>query len=194
MGVVDSLSDAVLNLADQWTQMQMDQGIKSLFGMLSGGITGGPGTIAGGAAIPTGGFVPGLTGPKLFAAGGVTKTPAVFGDDGPEAAVPLPDGRRIPVDLRGAGKSGTPIVNLQIVNQGSPVEARGVSQRANGTGGIDLQAMIIAVVNKDMASGGGTLNATVQRVVAGGMMSRGSLPGQALKKGYSLKPSLTRRG
>ncbi len=38
---------------------------------------------------------------KKFAAGGISKTAAIFGE-GPmvEAAVPLPDGRRIPVDLR----------------------------------------------------------------------------------------------
>jgi len=36
----------------------------------------------------------------LFAKGGVTNKPAIFGEAGPEAAVPLPDGRRIPVDLR----------------------------------------------------------------------------------------------
>lgn len=38
--------------------------------------------------------------PKMFANGGVSRTAAVFGEAGPEAAVPLPDGRRIPVDLR----------------------------------------------------------------------------------------------
>lgn len=35
-----------------------------------------------------------------FARGGVSNTAAIFGEAGPEAAVPLPDGRRIPVDLR----------------------------------------------------------------------------------------------
>ncbi|QOF71476.1 phage tail length tape measure family protein [Aminobacter sp. SR38] len=38
---------------------------------------------------------------KTFARGGVSSTAAIFGETGrPEAAVPLPDGRRIPVDLR----------------------------------------------------------------------------------------------
>lgn len=37
---------------------------------------------------------------KTFAGGGVSKSAAIFGEAGPEAAVPLPDGRRIPVDLR----------------------------------------------------------------------------------------------
>lgn len=37
---------------------------------------------------------------RQFARGGVSNTAAIFGEAGPEAAVPLPDGRRIPVDLR----------------------------------------------------------------------------------------------
>ncbi|MDR6757842.1 tape measure domain-containing protein [Mycoplana sp. BE70] len=37
---------------------------------------------------------------KQFASGGISRTAAIFGEAGPEAAVPLPDGRRIPVDLR----------------------------------------------------------------------------------------------
>jgi hypothetical protein len=36
-----------------------------------------------------------------FARGGITKSPAIFGEAGPEAAVPLPDGRTIPVTLKG---------------------------------------------------------------------------------------------
>jgi tape measure domain-containing protein len=34
-----------------------------------------------------------------FARGGVSRSAAIFGEAGPEAAVPLPDGRRIPVEL-----------------------------------------------------------------------------------------------
>ena len=43
----------------------------------------------------------------LYADGGVSDRPAIFGEAGPEAAVPLPDGRRIPVDL-GDHAGGTP--------------------------------------------------------------------------------------
>jgi hypothetical protein len=38
-----------------------------------------------------------------FARGGVTNRPSIFGEAGPEAAVPLPDGRTIPVSLRITG-------------------------------------------------------------------------------------------
>lgn len=44
----------------------------------------------------------GQTGTPLFqaSAGGIARRPSIFGEAGPEAAVPLPDGRRIPVELR----------------------------------------------------------------------------------------------
>lgn len=35
-----------------------------------------------------------------FSKGGVSRTPAIFGEKGPEAAVPLPDGRTIPVTMK----------------------------------------------------------------------------------------------
>jgi len=58
---------------------------------------------------------------KTFARGGVSKTAAIFGEAGPEAAVPLPDGRHIPVKLmepripqmRGGGGNEVVTVNLQ---------------------------------------------------------------------------------
>ena len=59
--------------------------IGKLFGFADGGV-----------------MVPGQ-GPRAlnrFAVGGVSRKAAIFGEAGPEAAVPLPDGRRIPVDLR----------------------------------------------------------------------------------------------
>lgn len=43
------------------------------------------------------GFVRNLFG---FSKGGISDRPAIFGEKGPEAAVPLPDGRTIPVTLR----------------------------------------------------------------------------------------------
>jgi hypothetical protein len=47
-------------------------------------------------------FVPGRGAQPLkrFAGGGISTSAAIFGEAGAEAAVPLPDGRRIPVELR----------------------------------------------------------------------------------------------
>jgi hypothetical protein len=39
-------------------------------------------------------------GKEKFATGGITNKSAIFGEDGPEAAVPLPDGKTIPVTLK----------------------------------------------------------------------------------------------
>jgi hypothetical protein len=52
------------------------------------------------------GFWKNLTG---FSKGGISSSPAIFGEKGPEAAVPLPDGRTIPVTLKlpDFGSAGT---------------------------------------------------------------------------------------
>ena len=42
----------------------------------------------------------------FFADGGVSNSPAIFGEAGTEAAVPLPNGRSIPVNLNGQGGGG----------------------------------------------------------------------------------------
>lgn len=122
---VEALIDSLTGLADQAANMLMQQGIQSLFGLLSGGLTGGFGSIAGGAAIPAGGFIPGITGPRLFANGGISDRPAIFGERGPEAAVPLPDGRSIPVKLQG-GRGDVINVNITGSRQDAAPIAREV--------------------------------------------------------------------
>lgn len=42
---------------------------------------------------------------KTFSMGGIANRASIFGEAGPEAAVPLPDGRTIPVTLRGGNNS-----------------------------------------------------------------------------------------
>lgn len=69
---IEGLSDAIGQLGSQLLELGANTAIKQLFSVLSGGLVGGAGTIANGAAIPLGGFVPGLTGPKLFDRGGYT--------------------------------------------------------------------------------------------------------------------------
>ena len=71
-------------------------------------------------------------GPRLqgFAGGGIATRASIFGESGAEAAVPLPDGRRIPVDLRTSGGGDTYYI-----------DARG----ADRTGLANLEAMIAQV-------------------------------------------------
>lgn len=53
----------------------------------------------------------------LFAKGGISDRPAIFGEAGPEAAVPLPDGRRIPVELRQQSQKETAPVPMLLMGQ-----------------------------------------------------------------------------
>lgn len=103
---IEALSDVLGNLGKQL----LNSAISGFFTNLFAGTFG---TIAGGAPIPKTGFIPGITGPKLFAAGGISNGPAIFGESGPEAAVPLPDGRTIPVTLTGGGG----YIDVRVVNE-----------------------------------------------------------------------------
>ncbi len=98
---LEALVNALSQLADKLISMALDQAINSLFGNLLG-ITGGSGF--GMNFFPS---APSSGGIGLFAKGGISDRPAIFGEAGPEAAVPLPDGRSIPVSLSGpVGNSG----------------------------------------------------------------------------------------
>ncbi|MDY8107770.1 TIGR02594 family protein [Fulvimarina sp. 2208YS6-2-32] len=73
-----------------------------------------------------------------FAKGGVSRSAAIFGEAGPEAAVPLPDGRSIPVDLRtpDVGRSPGATNNVQNVTIAPTisvkVDGRGNDEKTNG--------------------------------------------------------------
>lgn len=110
-------------------------------GSIIGGLFAGAGGGAGGGVMPA------------FAKGGIATKPSIFGEAGPEAAVPLPDGRRIPVDLRmppvqPAAGGG---VRVQIVNN-TPAEIETRSSR--GPDGREMVQFVINEVKRDMASGG----------------------------------------
>lgn len=64
-----------------------------------------------------------------FAKGGITRGPSIAGEAGPEAVVPLPDGRSIPVMMSGTG-TGNLVVNVDA--KGTSVQ--GDSTRSNALG------------------------------------------------------------
>jgi phage-related minor tail protein len=66
----------------------------------------------------------------LFADGGVTNRPAIFGEAGPEAAVPLPDGRNIPVKLMGGGDTPKVDVHMTFNNADRSVDFRMAGSQA----------------------------------------------------------------
>ncbi|MFZ5675865.1 MAG: hypothetical protein ACOZAM_23155 [Pseudomonadota bacterium] len=120
---IDALTSALGRLADQLIQM----GIDSLFN------AGGPGGAAGGLVkalgFAKGGIMTGRGSMPLrrYAGGGVANSPqlAMFGEGSkPEAYVPLPDGRSIPVkmqlpSLAGAGRQAGGNVVVNVINNSS---------------------------------------------------------------------------
>jgi hypothetical protein len=103
----EALGNSLNRLADRLIEMAVSGLVESALGPLLGGGGGrSGGALAGLLGFAKGGvFVPGMGSAPLkrFARGGVSRQAAIFGEAGPEAAVPLPDGRRIPVDLRMGG-------------------------------------------------------------------------------------------
>ena len=97
-----SAAEAFGNVLSKLADKFIDAGLDGLFG---GGQGGGifsslfSGLTGGKSAFPA---VPG----GLYAKGGIANQPSIFGEAGPEAAVPLPDGRRIPVVLKGPRNPG----------------------------------------------------------------------------------------
>lgn len=98
----EALAGALNKLADKLLDMAVNQLVNNALGPLVGGLFGGGGGGTGAAVslFAKGGIAAHGKPLPTFAGGGVSKSAAIFGEAGPEAAVPLPDGRRIPVDLR----------------------------------------------------------------------------------------------
>lgn len=130
-------------------QKQIAGLVGNMFPTLGGGGTGGytaPGGTAGGAPVGSlydgsfamGGIMSaaGVAPLRKYAKGGIANRPqvALFGEgDTPEAFVPLPDGRRIPVkmDVSGQGKGGAaPVVN--VINKGQPAQVENSNQSFDG--------------------------------------------------------------
>lgn len=103
--------------------------------------------IAGGFGFANGGIMTG-DGPvplKTYAKGGIANSPqlAMFGEGSqPEAYVPLPDGRRIPVAMQGGGGGGT-TVNVS-------VDAKGTSVQGNAGQGEALARAVAQAVQAEL--------------------------------------------
>jgi tape measure domain-containing protein len=94
-----SAAEALAGALDKVVDKLIDVALNSVFdgaGGGGGGFLGGLFSIFG---FAKGGIAAHGKPLKTFARGGVSRTAAIFGEAGPEAAVPLPDGRNIPVKL-----------------------------------------------------------------------------------------------
>lgn len=85
--------------ADKLLNLAADQAVSALFRGFLGGSGGGSGGLLEGLQSLNLASLFGQSPLPTFAAGGISNGPSIFGEAGPEAAVPLPDGRRIPVHI-----------------------------------------------------------------------------------------------
>lgn len=131
----DVLNDVLKSLANLAQQMLLN-------GLFGGGSAGAGGLLSG----LFGGAGPRIGTGNLFQHGGITRGPSIAGEAGPEAVVPLPDGRRIPVALQGGGGGG-----VQVVVNEAP-GSRVASRREEG--GPNMKRIVLDIVNDHIASGG----------------------------------------
>ena len=104
-----------------------------------------------GIPMASGGIIPMAKGGiKGYASGGIAREPTyLVGEAGPEAVVPLPDGRSIPVDMKGGGTNNVTI----------NVDASGNSS-TTGNGeqgkqlGIMIQAAVMETIQREKRPGG----------------------------------------
>lgn len=96
-----------------------------------------------------------------FAIGGITQGPSLAGEAGPEAIVPLPGGRAIPVQWTGGPYAGrdrmvsTAVqvpISVNIINQKSDADVS-VSQRTGSNGAQELQILVVQAVNDGINKG-----------------------------------------
>ena len=89
---------------------------------------------------------------QKYAKGGIARSPqlSIFGEGSqPEAYVPLPDGRTIPVTMKGAGAAtGKLDVSVNMNNTGTPQQVTDTSVQFDG------ERMIVDVVIEDIRGGG----------------------------------------
>lgn len=147
--------------------------VGSFFGMgggsgaaSGGGYAGVPGNVtwgfANGGIMTAAGSLP----LNAYAGGGVASKPqmALFGEGKtPEAYVPLPDGRHIPVAMQGSGGGANVVVN--VVNNASNANATAHErQDTNGTRIIDVVVeQVKASIAADISRGVGTVTSALER-------------------------------
>lgn len=114
-----------------------------------------------------------------YAGGGVSRSAAIFGEAGPEAAVPLPDGRRIPVELKtGTARQST-----------APVQVNTPPMQVNFNGAPEGTRIQQSQDNR----GAPRLDVYFDKQVAGALGRAGSASSNALRSGYGVTSNVVRR-
>lgn len=156
----EKFSDVLLGIAQDIQRIMLRKAVTDPLANAIGSFIGG--AFAGGASLNAGAqasYNPGAF--QYYAKGGITHQPAIFGEAGPEAAVPLPDGRRIPVDLKGGGQ-GDVKVNVTLINKGAPVEPVSQTQTRGADGSINIEMLIDQAVARNIGAPGSRTNQSLQ--------------------------------
>jgi lambda family phage tail tape measure protein len=125
------ISDLIRIQIQRAITLPLANAMAGFFGFASGGVM----TSAGPTAL------------RSYASGGIANSPqlALFGEGSrPEAYVPLPDGRSIPVTMSGAGGGGD-VFNISVSLTDS-----GASSRGDDPGGRDLGRAIASAVRQEL--------------------------------------------
>ena len=125
------ISDLIRIQIQRAITIPLANAMMGLFGFANGGVMTGSGPMA----------------LRSYASGGIANSPqlALFGEGSrPEAYVPLPDGRSIPVTMSG-GASGGDIFNISV-----SVSDAGSSSRGDNPGGRDLGRAIASAVRQEL--------------------------------------------
>jgi hypothetical protein len=154
---VDALTSALGRLADRLFELALDETFNSLFKPGTTGGSSGAGDIFKALGFAKGGIMTGR-GPvplRSYASGGIATRPqlALFGEGSrPEAFVPLPDGKRIPVSLDlpmpRPGAAGGGYGNVTVNNYGAQVVTR---ERPRPDGRRDLELEVRRIVTEEVA-------------------------------------------
>lgn len=169
----DDFSDAVGNMLRRIADLIIELYVlkplvESIFGAMGSSGGGSVGGLIGGLLGFANGGVMTSTGPRAlprYARGGVSNTAAIFGEAGPEAAVPLPDGRRIPVDLRipnvpaSASKiGGQTVFNVSVDARGAsdPVAVEAAVRRGVNELRKEIPSLAVSSVAAAKVKGGST--------------------------------------
>jgi lambda family phage tail tape measure protein len=137
------ISDLIRIQIQRAITLPLARAMSSFFGFATGGVM----TSAGPMAL------------RSYASGGIANTPqlALFGEGSkPEAYVPLPDGRSIPVTMSGRA-SGGDVFNISV-----SVADAGASSRGDDPGGRHLGQAIASAVRQELLAqkrAGGLLDA-----------------------------------
>lgn len=157
---VDTLTDAIMTgkmqfrdffreIASMIVKIQMQKAVAGIVGSFlptPGAAAASPSV----AAFAKGGIMTkhGEVPLRAYANGGIARSPqlALFGEGSqPEAYVPLPDGRTIPVTMKGAGGAQMPAISINVLNQsGQPMDAE------IGAGRFDGESYVLDVVLSNM--------------------------------------------